>query len=242
MFANNELGVIQPVKAIGEIARKHGVLFFTDAAQAVGKIPVSVNEWGIDILSLSAHKMYGPKGVGAIYMRRKNPRVKLQAQIEGGGHERAVRSGTLNVPGIVGLGKACELARKEMEADSARLSQLRDKLERILLEEGDVYINGNQFNRLPHVSNIGFGSASGEALMLACNKDIAVSSGSACSSASMEPSYVLKAIGLSDEEAYGSLRFSLGRFTTEEEIDHVARVLITELRKIRELNRSILSE
>ena len=201
-----------------------------------------MNEWGIDILSLSAHKMYGPKGVGAIYMRRKNPRVKLQAQIEGGGHERAVRSGTLNVPGIVGLGKACELARKEMEADSARLSQLRDKLERILLEEGDVYINGNQFNRLPHVSNIGFRSASGEALMLACNKDIAVSSGSACSSASMEPSYVLKAIGLSDEEAYGSLRFSLGRFTTEEEIDHVARVLITELRKIRELNRSILSE
>jgi cysteine desulfurase len=242
MFANNELGVIQPVKAIGEIAKKHGVLFFTDAAQAVGKIPVSVNESGIDILSLSAHKMYGPKGVGAIYMRRKNPRVKLQAQIEGGGHERAVRSGTLNVPGIVGLGKACELARKEMEADAARLGQLRNKLERILLEEGDVYINGSQFNRLPHVSNIGFGSASGEALMLACNKDIAVSSGSACSSASMEPSYVLKAIGLSDEEAYGSLRFSLGRFTTEEEIDHVSRVLITELRKIRELNRSILSE
>lgn len=242
MFANNELGVIQPVKEIGEIAKKHGVLFFTDAAQAVGKIPVSVNELGVDMLSISAHKMYGPKGVGAIYMRRKNPRVKLQAQIEGGGHERAVRSGTLNVPGIVGLGKACELARKEMEAEAARLSQLRNKLERILLEEGDVYINGNQFNRLPHVSNIGFRLASGEALMLACNKDIAVSSGSACSSASMEPSYVLKAIGLSDEEAYGSLRFSLGRFTTEEEIDHATRVLVTELRKIRELNRSILSE
>ena len=202
MYANNETGVIQPVKDVSRIARQHGVLFFTDATQAIGKIPVDVNEDGIDLLALSAHKLYGPKGVGALFVRRKNPRVKLAAQIDGGGHERGMRSGTLNVPGIVGLGKACELCRLEMQQDAERLRRLRDKLENALLTMEETKVNGSREHRLPHVSNLSFRFAESEGLMMGMNKEIAVSSGSACTSASIEPSYVLKAMGLDDELAH----------------------------------------
>ena len=218
MYANNEIGVIQPVKEISAIAHKHGALFFTDAVQAVGKIPVNVIEDGIDLLALSGHKMYGPKGVGALYVRRKNPRVKVTSQMDGGGHERGMRSGTLNVPGIVGLGKACELSYNEMAEEAVRLSALRDKLESALTELEESYVNGNPAHRLPHTANISFKYVEGEGLMMAM-KDMAVSSGSACTSASLEPSYVLKSLGLSDDLAHSSIRFGLGRFTTEEEID-----------------------
>lgn len=220
MYANNETGVIQPVRDISAIARKHGVLFFCDAVQAVGKIPVNVDNDGIDILSLSAHKFYGPKGIGALYVRRKNPRVRLSPQIDGGGHERGMRSGTLNVPGIAGLGKAAELAQLEMETEARRLAVLRDRLENGLLQMEDVYVNGSRQHRLPHVTNMSFGLAESQALMIGFNKNLAVSSGSACTSASLEPSYVLKALGLSDELAHASLRFSLGRFTDEEQVDY----------------------
>ena len=238
MYANNEIGTVNPVQEISAIARKHGVLFFTDATQAVGKIPVDVNRDGIDLLSFSAHKMYGPKGVGALYVRRKNPRVKLTAQMDGGGHERGVRSGTLNVTGIVGFGKACALALKEMEAEAKRLGHLRDKLEHALLSLEETYINGSREYRLPHVFNISFKYVEGEALMMAFNKHVAVSSGSACTSASLEPSYVLKALGVSDDLAYASLRFGLGRFTTEEEITYTIEQVteaVTRLRKISPL-------
>jgi len=218
MYGNNEIGVIQPVKEIAAIAHKHGALFMTDATQAVGKIPVDVNADGIDLLAFSAHKIYGPEGVGALYVRRKGPRVKVTAQMDGGGHERGMRSGTLNVPGIVGFGKACELCMQEMESEAKRLSILRDKLQKSLLELEESYVNGNVEHRLPHVANISFKYVEGEGLMMAM-KDLAVSSGSACTSASLEPSYVLKSLGLSDDLAHSSIRFGLGRFTTEEEVD-----------------------
>ncbi|HEX8332362.1 MAG TPA: IscS subfamily cysteine desulfurase, partial [Segetibacter sp.] len=202
MYANNEIGVIQPVREISALAKKNGVLFFTDGVQAAGKIPVDVNKDGIDLMALTAHKMYGPKGVGALYVRRKNPRVKVTAQLDGGGHERGMRSGTLNVPGIVGFGKAAELSRLEMEQDTKRLSALRDKLETELLKVEEAYVNGNTKHRLPHVANISFKHVEGEGLLMGFNKNIALSSGSACTSASLEPSYVLKALGLGDDLAH----------------------------------------
>jgi cysteine desulfurase len=236
MYANNEIGVVQPVKEISAIAKKHGVLFFSDAVQAVGKIPVDVNADGIDIMAFTAHKMYGPKGIGALYVRRKNPRVKVTAQMDGGGHERGMRSGTLNVPGIVGFGKACELARLEMAADAERLSKLRDKLEAALTQIDESYVNGSKEHRLPHVANISFKYVEGEGLMMGFNKTIALSSGSACTSASLEPSYVLKALGLGDDLAHSSLRFGLGRFTTEEQIDYTIKAVTDTVLKLREMS------
>lgn len=235
MYGNNEIGVIQPVKEIARIAHSFGALFMTDATQTVGKIPVDVIEDGIDLLALSAHKMYGPKGVGALYVRRKNPRVKVTAQMDGGGHERGMRSGTLNVPGIVGLGKACEIARLEMHEDAVRLSALRDKLEASLTQLEESYVNGNREHRLPHTANISFKYVEGEGLMMAM-KDLAVSSGSACTSASLEPSYVLKSLGLSDDLAHSSIRFGLGRFTTEAEVDRAIEVTRNAVTHLRELS------
>jgi cysteine desulfurase len=235
MYGNNEIGVIQPVKEIAAIAHKYGALFMTDAVQAVGKIPVNVIADGIDLLALSAHKIYGPKGVGALYVRRKGPRVKVTAQMDGGGHERGMRSGTLNVPGIVGLGKACELCLQEMESEAKRLSALRDKLQSSLLELEESYVNGNVDHRLPHVANISFKYVEGEGLMMAM-KDLAVSSGSACTSASLEPSYVLKSLGLSDDLAHSSIRFGLGRFTTNEEVDYAIEVTKKSVNHLRELS------
>ena len=236
MYGNNEIGVVQPVREISAIARKHGVLFFTDGTQAVGKIPVDVNADGIDLMAFSAHKMYGPKGVGALYVRRKNPRVKVTAQIDGGGHERGMRSGTLNVPGIVGFGKACEICMNEMEGEAKRLSTMRDRLEAGLLVLEESYVNGNRDHRLPHVCNISFKYVEGEGLMMGFNKDIAVSSGSACTSASLEPSYVLKALGLGDDLAHSSLRFGLGRFTTDEQIDYTINAIKNTVLKLREMS------
>ncbi|MBN8835700.1 MAG: IscS subfamily cysteine desulfurase [Sphingobacteriia bacterium] len=236
MYANNEIGTIQPVKEISAIAKKHGVLFFTDATQAVGKIPVDVQKDGIDLMTFTGHKMYGPKGVGALYVRRKNPRVKVTAQMDGGGHERGMRSGTLNVPGIVGFGKACELCRLEMEKDAAHTSQLRDKLETALLKLEEAYVNGSKEHRLPHVANISFKYVEGEGLMMGFNKNIALSSGSACTSASLEPSYVLKALGLGDDLAHSSLRFGLSRFTTEEQIDYTIEQITNTVLKLREMS------
>ncbi|PWS30103.1 IscS subfamily cysteine desulfurase [Pedobacter paludis] len=235
MYGNNEIGVIQPVKEIAAIAHKFGALFMTDATQAVGKIPVDVIADGIDLMAFSAHKMYGPKGVGALYVRRKNPRVKVTSQMDGGGHERGMRSGTLNVPGIVGLGKACELCRLEMESEAIRLSGLRDKLESTLNKMEESYVNGNTQHRLPHVANISFKYVEGEGLMMAMS-DLAVSSGSACTSASLEPSYVLKSLGLSDDLAHSSIRYGLGRFTTEEEIDQAIAVTEKAVNHLRELS------
>jgi cysteine desulfurase len=236
MYANNEIGIIQPVKEITAIAKKHGVLFFSDAVQAVGKIPVDVNKDGIDLMAFTAHKMYGPKGVGALYVRRKNPRVKVTAQMDGGGHERGMRSGTLNVPGIVGFGKACELCLTEMEQDAAHTSKLRDKLEQALMQIEEAYVNGDVNHRLPHVSNISFKYVEGEGLMMGFNKNIAVSSGSACTSASLEPSYVLKALGLGDDLAHSSLRFGLSRFTTEEQIDYTIKSVTDTVLKLRDMS------
>jgi cysteine desulfurase len=235
MYGNNEIGVIQPIKEISAIAHKFGALFMTDATQAVGKIPVDVNADGIDLLAFSAHKMYGPKGVGVLYVRRKNPRVKVTAQMDGGGHERGMRSGTLNVPGIVGLGKACELCRLEMESEAIRLSALRDKLESALTVMEESYVNGNVQHRLPHVANISFKYVEGEGLMMAM-KDLAVSSGSACTSASLEPSYVLKSLGLSDDLAHSSIRFGLGRFTTEAEVDYAIENTKKAVNHLRDLS------
>jgi cysteine desulfurase len=236
MYANNEVGVIEPVREISALAKKKGILFFTDATQAVGKIPVDVIADGIDIMAFSAHKMYGPKGVGALYVRRKNPRVKVTAQMDGGGHERGMRSGTLNVPGIVGFGKACEVARTDMEKDTKHIKALRDKLETELLKVEEAYLNGHPEHRLPHVSNISFKYVEGEGLMMGFNKNIAVSSGSACTSASLEPSYVLKALGLGDDLAHSSLRFGLSRFTTEEEIDYTIEHVRSTVLKLREMS------
>jgi len=236
MYANNEIGTIQPVKEISTIAKKHGVLFFTDGTQAVGKVPVDVIKDGIDLMAFTAHKMYGPKGVGALYVRRKNPRVKVTAQMDGGGHERGMRSGTLNVPGIVGFGKACELCRLDMEEDTKRISILRDKLETELMKLEEAYVNGSREHRLPHVTNISFKHVEGEGLLMGFNKNIALSSGSACTSASLEPSYVLKALGLGDDLAHSSLRFGLGRFTTEEQIDYTIKAISETVLKLREMS------
>ena len=235
MYGNNEIGVIQPVKEIAAVAHKHGALFMTDATQTVGKIPVNVDADGIDLMAFTAHKMYGPKGVGALYVRRKNPRVKVTAQLDGGGHERGMRSGTLNVAGIVGFGKACELCRLEMDKDAKRLSALRDKLQSGLTVLEESYVNGNVANRLPHTANISFKYVEGEGLMMAM-KDLAVSSGSACTSASLEPSYVLKSLGLSDDLAHSSIRFGLGRFTTDEEVDFAIEQTKHAVNHLRELS------
>ncbi len=236
MYANNEIGVLQPMKEISAIAKSKGVLFFSDATQAVGKIRVNVQEDGIDIMALSAHKMYGPKGVGALYLRRRNPRVQLTAQMDGGEHERGIRSGTLNVPGIVGLGKACEISSHILQEEMSRLNYLRNKLENELLKIAGIHINGSRFARLPNVTNLAFEYVDGNALMINLQKDIALSSGSACTSASLEPSYVLKALGISDDLARSSLRFSLGRYTTEEEVDYVAHRVTKAVNDLRALN------
>jgi len=236
MYANNEIGTIMPMKEISAIAKKKGILVFSDATQAVGKIPINVNKDGIDLMAFSAHKMYGPKGIGSLYVRRKNPRVKVTAQIDGGGHERGMRSGTLNVPGIVGFGKACEICINEMEEETARVSKLRDKLQNELLKIEESYLNGDKEHKLPHVTNISFKYVEGEGLMMGFNKEIAVSSGSACTSASLEPSYVLKALGLGDDLAHSSLRFGLGRFTTEEQIDYTVEQVTNTVNKLREMS------
>lgn len=237
MWANNETGVIQPMKEIGELCANKGILFFSDAVQAVGKIPVNPKEMGVHLMAFTSHKMYGPKGVGALYVSRKNPRVKVTAQMDGGGHERGMRSGTLNVPGIVGFGKAAEIAKAEMHQDAERLSKMRDRLEAAFkanLEE--VYVNGSREHRMPHVTNISFKHVEGEGLMMTFNQNIALSSGSACTSASLEPSYVLVALGLGDDLAHSSLRFSLGRFTTEEDIDYVIEKVGAGVNHMRDLS------
>jgi len=236
MWANNETGVIQPMRAIAQICEKHGVLFHSDATQAVGKIPTLAREVGVHLMSFTAHKMYGPKGVGALYVSRKNPRVKVTAQMDGGGHERGMRSGTLNVPGIVGFGKAAEIAQAEMHQDAERLSRLRDKLEHGLTQLEETKINGNVEHRMPHVANISFKHVEGEGLMMTFNQNIALSSGSACTSASLEPSYVLVGMGLGDDLAHSSLRFSLGRFTTEEDVDFAVEAIAKGVNHMRELS------
>ena len=236
MYANNEIGTIAPIRQIADIAHKKGALMFSDATQAAGKISIDVDRDGIDLMAFTAHKMYGPKGVGALYVRRKNPRVKVTAQMDGGGHERGMRSGTLNVPGIVGFGKAAELAMMEMEIDAARLSVMRDRLENELCKIEESYVNGNRRSRLPHITNISFKYVEGEGLMMAFNQNIAVSSGSACTSASLEPSYVLKALGLGDDLAHSSIRFSLGRFTTDAEIDYTIKAITETVLKLREMS------
>ena len=236
MYANNEIGVIQPIAELGKIAKSKGALLHTDATQAVGKVPVNVIKDNIDLMSLSGHKMYGPKGVGALYVRRKSPRVQITAQMDGGGHERGMRSGTLNVPGIVGLGEACALCQAEMPEESKRMAFLRDKLMHKLQSELDeTYINGTMEHRLPNNLNISFAYVEGESLLMGIN-DIAVSSGSACTSATLEPSYVLKALGAGDDLAHSSIRFGLGRFNTEEEVDYVAAKVIDVVKKLRELS------
>lgn len=236
MWANNETGVIQPMKEIGDICAKHGVLFFSDATQAVGKIPVDPKATGVHIMAFTAHKMYGPKGVGALYVSRKNPRVKVTAQMDGGGHERGMRSGTLNVPGIVGFGKATELARKEMAQDAERLSKLRDRLQEGLMALEETVINGNVDHRMPHVTNISFKHVEGEGLMMTFNQTIALSSGSACTSASLEPSYVLVSMGLGDDLAHSSLRLSLGRFSTDQDVDEAISLISAGVNHMRELS------
>jgi len=236
MMVNNELGVRQPIEEIAKVAHNGGALFMSDATQAVGKVPVDVEAMGIDLMAFTAHKMYGPKGVGALYVRRKRPRVKVTAQIDGGGHERGMRSGTLNVPGIVGFGKAAELSRLEMDEEGKRLRRLRDKLENELMQMEETYLNGHKEHRVPHISNISFKYVEGEGLMMGFNQEIAVSSGSACTSASLEPSYVLIALGLDDELAHSSLRFSLGRFTTEEQIDYAVEKVKHAVNRMRDLS------
>jgi cysteine desulfurase len=236
MYANNEIGVINPIAEIGKLCHSKGVLFHSDGVQAVGKIPVNVQTDNIDLLSLTGHKIYGPKGAGALYVRRRNPRVQLNAQIDGGGHERGMRSGTLNVPGIVGLGEACEIAMNEMATETARLTAMRDHLRARLEEKLDyVAVNGNMEHHLPGNLNMSFVYVEGESLLMGIN-DIAVSSGSACTSATLEPSYVLKALGLGDDVAHSSIRFGLGRFNTMEEVDYVADKLIDTVLKLRELS------
>jgi cysteine desulfurase len=237
MWANNETGVIQPMEEIGKLCAKHGALFMSDITQAAGKVPVDVKKLGIHLAAFTAHKMYGPKGVGALFVNRIKPRVKVTAQMDGGGHERGMRSGTMNVPAIVGFGKAAELANLEMKRDAERLSKLRDKLQAAfcaMLEE--VVVNGNQEHRMPHVTNISFKHVEGEGLMMTFNQKIALSSGSACTSASLEPSYVLVALGLGDDLAHSSLRFSLGRFTTEEDIDQTIASVSAGVNHMRDLS------
>jgi cysteine desulfurase len=236
MYANNEIGVIQPVVEIGKLCHERGVIFHTDATQAIGKVPVDMVKQNIDLASISGHKMYGPKGVGALYVRRKNPRVQVSAIIDGGGHERGMRSGTLNVPSIVGLGKACAIAQEEMPQESCRLAGLRNRLrDRIMGKLDEVYINGSMDHRLPGNLNISFAYVEGESLLMGIN-DIAVSSGSACTSATLEPSYVLKALGTGDDLAHSSIRFGIGRFNTEAEVDYVADRVIETVERLRELS------
>jgi cysteine desulfurase len=237
MTANNEIGVLQPIPEIGKITKERGIIFHTDAAQAVGKIPVNVESMKIDLLSFSAHKMYGPKGVGALYVRRENPRVKLSPILEGGGHERGLRSGTLNVPGIVGFGKACDLAQGLMMEESKRLFDLREKLRKGLMDGLDeVYVNGDLNKRLPHNLNLSFAYVEGESLLMTLQNEIAVSSGAACMSANIEPSYVLKEIGLGENLIHTSIRFGLGRFNTEEEVNYVIHRVVEAVRKLRQLS------
>jgi cysteine desulfurase len=248
MYANNEIGVIQPIREISAIARRHGILFFTDATQAVGKIPVDVNADGIDLMAFSAHKLYGPKGIGALYVRRKGPRVRLTAQMDGGGHERGMRSGTLNVPAIVGFGMACTLCAEEMEADAQRIAPLRDRLEQGLLTlEGRriagagieaARVNGSRLHRLPQMTNISFPGVDGDALLAGLGKNVALSSGSACTSASMEPSYVLSALGLADDLAHSSLRLGLGRYTAAEEVEYAIGQIGKTVAQLRANSRS----
>jgi cysteine desulfurase len=236
MHANNEIGVLQPIDEIGKIAKEKSVIFHVDAAQSAGRIPTDVEKTGVDLLAISAHKIYGPKGVGALYVRRKNPRVELAPLIDGGGHERGMRSGTLNVPGIVGLGKACELCEKELTAENERLRILRDRLkDAILTNLDDTSINGTMEHRLPNNLNLSFAGVEGDALLMGIN-DVAVSSGSACTSATLEPSYVLRALGVSEDLAHSSIRFGLGRFNTEEEVDYVAGRVVETVKRLRELS------
>ena len=236
MFANNEIGTLNPIAEIGKLTRARGIVLHTDAVQAVGRVPVNVDALQVDLLSLSAHKIYGPKGVGALYVRRK-PRIRLTPLIDGGGHERGLRSGTLNVPGIVGLGAACEIAGRELEAEAVRLTGLRDRLLQ-KLQEGlpEVHVNGSYEQRLPGNLNVSFAYVEGESMLMALNKDVAVSSGSACTSASLEPSYVLRALGVGDDLAHSSIRFGIGRFNTEEEIDYVAALFIKSVTRLRDLS------
>lgn len=236
MAANNEIGTLNPIREIGRICKEKGVLFHTDAVQAVGKIPIDVNEMGIDLLSMTAHKLYGPKGIGALYVRKKDPRVRLDPIIDGGGHERGMRSGTLAVPLIVGFGEACDIARREMPEEAPRLLQLRERLrEGIMSRLEETYINGHPTERLPGNINLSFAYVEGEALMMGI-KDVAVSSGSACTSASLEPSYVLRALGVGDELAHSSIRFGLGRFNTQEEVDFVIEQVVKAVTHLREMS------
>jgi cysteine desulfurase len=236
MAANNEIGVLQPVAEIGKLCHERGVIFHTDATQAIGKIPFDVTKKNVDLASISAHKMYGPKGVGALYVRRKNPRVQISAIIDGGGHERGMRSGTLNVPSIVGLGKACAIAQEDMPQESCKMAGLRNRLkDRIMGKLDEVYINGSMEHRLPGNLNISFAYVEGESLLMGIN-DVAVSSGSACTSATLEPSYVLKALGTGDDLAHSSIRFGIGRFNTEAEVDYVADRVIDTVERLRELS------
>ena len=236
MLVNNEIGVIQPVEEIGRIAKERGILFHCDATQGVGKIPVDVHSMGIDLLSYTAHKLYGPKGVGALYVRRKNPRVRLAPMMDGGGHERGMRSGTLNVPGIVGFGKACEIAMEVMAEESARLIYLREKLRNGIMDSLDeVSVNGHLTKRMPGNINLSFAYVEGESLLMGL-REIALSSGSACTSATLEPSYVLQALGVSAELAHSSVRFGLGRFNTEEEVDYVIKRVAETVNRLREMS------
>jgi cysteine desulfurase len=236
MYANNEVGTLQKIQEIGKLAKEKGILFHSDATQAIGKIPVDVLALNLDLMSMTAHKMYGPKGVGALYVRKKNPRVRLVAQMDGGGHERGMRSGTLNVPGIAGFGKACELAEQMLPEEMPRLKQLRDKLKHAIEAElDDVYLNGHPTERLPNNLNISFAYVEGESLLMGLD-DVAVSSGSACTSATLEPSYVLKALGVGEDLAHTSIRFGLGRFNTEEEVDYVAEKVISNVKRLRDMS------
>lgn len=236
MFANNEIGTINPIKEIGAVCRSRGVLFHCDAVQGFGKVPFDVQAMNVDLASVTAHKIYGPKGVGALYVRRRNPRVRLAPQLDGGGHERGMRSGTLNVPGIVGFGKACEIAAAEMEEEGARLSALRSRLHHGITSQIDeVYLNGHPTERLPGNLNISFAYVEGESLLMGL-KDVALSSGSACTSASLEPSYVLKALGVGDDLAHSSIRYGIGRFNTEEEVDFVAQLTVDTVNRLREMS------
>ena len=241
MLANNETGVVQPMKEIAEIVHRHGSILMSDATQAIGKIPVDVNALGIDLMAFTAHKLYGPKGVGALYVRRRNPRVNLSAQLHGGGHERNFRSGTLNVPGIVGFGKAISLCREEMEQEALRIAALRDRLEQALLAVPETFVNGGQASRLPNVTNMGLRYVNAEALIMAM-RGVAVATGSACTSAAIEPSHVLAAMGLDSNDAYASIRFSLGRFTTEEEVEETIQIVEAAIKKLRGRNPEWLAK
>ena len=236
MWANNEIGTIHPIAEIGKIAKEKGIVFHTDAVQAIGKVPVDFEKAGVDLASITAHKIYGPKGIGALYVRSKGPRVRITPQMDGGGHERGMRSGTLNVPGIVGLGAACEIAGKEMPDEAQRLIQLRSQLQAGLFERLDeIYVNGHPTERLPGNLNVSFAYVEGESLLMGIN-DIAVSSGSACTSATLEPSYVIRALGIDDELAHSSIRFGLGRFNTLEEVDYVTDRVSKEVKRLREMS------